>query len=76
MRLFLQMLRECMQTKIEKKKGGYRYTNSLKLFATYLYMIGGRMLYETLSANLPLPSLSIMSRTINNNDDPIIEGTC
>ncbi|XP_077255609.1 uncharacterized protein LOC143893763 [Temnothorax americanus] len=57
-----------------KKKGGQRYDDTLKLFATYLFVIGGRMLYETLSANLPLPSLSTVSRTLDNSGCLIIEG--
>lgn len=56
------------------KKKGARYDNTLKLFASYLYIIGGKMLYETLCTNLPLPSLSTVSRTLDDSSAIIIEG--
>lgn len=52
----------------------HKYNDNLKLFATYLYLIGGKLLYETLSSNLSLPSLSVVSRTIKKAVPPIIEG--
>lgn len=48
----------------------------MKLFATYLFIIGGRILYDTLAANLPLPSISTVSRMINSQADSLIEGRC
>lgn len=71
---FLRKLMNTALTNTNKKKGGQRYNDTLKLFATYLFVIGGRMLYETLSANLPLPSLSTISRTLDNSGCLIIEG--
>lgn len=58
----------------EINPGGYRYDDTLKKFASYIYMIGGRMTYETLSANLPLPSLSSISRYVLKKGPIIIEG--
>ena len=73
---FLKKLHESAIVNSNRKKSGNRYDNALKLFATYLYTIGGRMLYETLYANLPLPSLTTVSRTINKYNYFIREGQC
>lgn len=35
---------------------GNRYEEDLRNFATYIYLVCGRSCYETLSANLPIPS--------------------
>lgn len=53
---------------------GRRYDESTKLFATYLFMVERQMLYEILEANLPLPSLSIVSRTRSRIGDCVVEG--
>jgi len=44
----------------QKKNHGQRYSEDLKLFAIYLFIVGGRMIYEFLEANLPnsIPSIS------------------
>lgn len=70
---FLKSLVDIADKNTGKKKGA-RYDDTLKLFATYLYIIGGRMLYETLCTNLPLPSLSTVSRTLDDSSAIIIEG--
>lgn len=51
-----------------------RYDKDLKLFATYLYIVGGKLTYQTLAANLSLPSVSIVSRQLKKAVPPIIEG--
>lgn len=61
---FLTKLLESSHRKCDNKKSGNRYDETLKLFGTYLFTIGGKMLYETLYAKLPIPSLSTISRTI------------
>lgn len=73
---YLSMLVRCAEAKAKYKNNGFRYENSLKLIATYFFIIGGRILYETLAANLPLPSVSTISRTINACSSSLIEGTC
>lgn len=72
----LPLLVRCAKAKSEYKKGGFRYESVLKLFATYIFIIGGRILYETLAANLPFPSVSTISRTINAYAASLVEGTC
>lgn len=73
---FLQILHSTAQKNSKFKNKGQRYSESLKLFASYLFMIGGRKCYETLQGNLKdsLPSLSSVQRTMASSSDAIIEG--
>lgn len=41
-----------------RKKPGFRHSDTLKMFAAYIKMLGGTLLYETLHANLPFSLLS------------------
>ena len=66
----------CAVKNSNNKKNGSTYDEPIKHFASYLFMLGGRMLYETLYANLPLPSLSSISRYINLSPCIIAEGNC
>lgn len=52
------------------------YEEPLKLFCVYLFITGGRLLYETLQANLKniLPSLSSIMPLVNE-ESKIIEGS-
>lgn len=46
-----------------------KYDYSLKSFCTYLYIVGGKLLYETLYTNLKdsIPSLTTIKRTLKKN---------
>lgn len=59
-----------------KTKNGHiaKYDARLKQFATYLYVIGGKLTYETLAANLSLPSVATVKKEIQSSNGPIIEG--
>lgn len=59
-----------------RKKGGHRYDDVDKLFASYLRMIIGPMAYETLYRNLEgaLPSLSSANRYIRASNCHVTEG--
>jgi len=72
----LSMLVRCAEAKAKYKKNGFRYENSLKLIATYIFIVGGRILYDTLAANLPLPSVSTICCTINAYSGSFVEGAC
>lgn len=73
----LQMILQSLHDNSEaKSKEGYRYQHNLKMISSYLYLIGGKTLYETLSANLPLPSPATIHRFINTSAPKIIEGAC
>lgn len=54
---------------------GNRFKTSLKLFCLYLYLIGGRLMYETLYSNFSnsLPSISTLKRTLLDSSR-ILEG--
>lgn len=59
---FLSMLVRCAEAKTDYKKGRFSYENVLKQFSAYIFIVDGRILYETLAANLPLPSVSTVCR--------------
>lgn len=51
----LKMLIETAQRNSERDPKGYRYSESIRYFATYVYILCGKACYETLSENLPIP---------------------
>lgn len=57
-------------------KGGYRFDEEVKSYASYLRMLAGPLAYETLQKNLPLalPSLSSTNRFVGRTHHNIIEG--
>lgn len=73
---FLHMLTSAANQNSKTKKGGYRYENNIKKYATCIRMIAGPLAYETLQKNLPysLPSLSSTNRYIQKTNCRIIEG--
>lgn len=40
----------------EKNPNGFRYNEIIRSFSTYIYLHCGKACYETLCANLPIPS--------------------
>lgn len=59
-----------------KEKHGYRHNDTIKMFAAYLRILGGKLLYETMHANLStsIPSPSIISSYIADKGAKITEG--
>lgn len=57
-----------------RHKNGIRYDESLKKFATFLFVTGGRFLYETLALNLPIPSPRTVTRCLEKEQTIISEG--
>lgn len=57
-------------------KNGYRYDETVKKFMAYIKMLGGKFLYETLHANLPMciPSPSRIDKYISDKRPRITEG--
>jgi len=49
----------------------------VKKFSVYLFIIGGRLLYETLYCNMKnvLPSITTIFRYMDQTQDKIVEGT-
>lgn len=52
------------QNNSKKHKNHAVYSNVLKDFATYIYLMGGKCCYETLQANLSLPSTKTIRKGI------------
>lgn len=65
----LKVLQDTAEQNARVKKFGNRFSESLKLFSLYLFIIGGRLTYETIYGNLKsyLPSLATVERTLNNS---------
>lgn len=51
----LNMLINTAKVNSDKEPKGSRYHETIRYFATYIYIMCGKACYETLSANLPLP---------------------
>lgn len=63
----IKILRDTSLNNTQRGKNKKVYRNTLKEFCTYLYIIGGKLIYETLQANLKdsIPSLATVKRTIH-----------
>lgn len=63
-RTLLTYLAKAAELNSKRSKCGHRYDPKLKLFCTFLYIIGGRHHYETLRANMPdsMPSITTVFR--------------
>lgn len=74
--VMLQTFVNSADRNVDRKKPGYRFDSLTKMFSAYIFMIAGRLAYETLNANLPLsmPSTSTVSRFLTDNGPKIIEG--
>lgn len=60
---FLDCLRDTAAKNIKYKKHGNKFTEPLKLFSLYIFIVGGRMLHKLLHVDLQNILLSIT--TIN-----------
>jgi len=64
---------------VSNKKSQYhnRFDKKIKKFSVYLFIIGGRLLYETLYCNMKnvLPSITTIFRYMDQTQDKIVEGT-
>lgn len=73
---FLRKLNEAADQNANRERGGYRFSDETKQFATYIRIIAGPLAYETLQQNLKcaLPSLVSVNRYIRQANSKIIEG--
>lgn len=76
---FLHALYDTAKINAGKKKGGKRYSqhsDTLKKFAAYLFVLGGRKMYETLHSNLngALPSITSVQRIMSASTSSVTEG--
>lgn len=61
---FSKILREILKTAIQNHKlpkNKAEYSDTIRYFATYIFLLCGRSCYEVLCKNLPLPSISSIS---------------
>lgn len=72
--LILKKLLQSVLQNEEKHSAGIRHEKIVKKFAAYIYMIAGRLSYETLSANLPLSSITSVTRYVCQYRPCIVEG--
>lgn len=74
--IFLKKLLRIADQNATRKKGGYRFDEDIKQFATYFRMLAGPLAYETLQKNLELclPSLSSTNRYMRKQSNNIVEG--
>lgn len=65
---FSRMLKEFIHTAIENgERDCPRYSDTIKWFATYVFLLCGRSCYEVLNHNLPLPSTKTIRKYLPNN---------
>lgn len=76
-RSVLDILINAAERNSNKSKRGFRYEEVIKLFAAYVKMLGGTLLYETIYKNLPscFPSPSSVNKYLKDYGPIIIEGT-
>lgn len=72
----LPLLLDSAKRNSNKVKTAYRHDDTVKLFMSYIRMLGGRLLYDTLHANLPkcIPSPSVVNQYIADKGPKVIEG--
>lgn len=58
----LQEIIHSADTNAEKSPEARRYTENLQNFSRFIYMLCGKLCYEFLSANLPLPAYSTIGQ--------------
>lgn len=58
----MQELVNTMKANTNLAPNSRRYTNTIRWFSTYLYMLGGKKLYEVLSKNFSLPQLPTVGK--------------
>lgn len=73
---FLRKLNDAADRNAKRERGGYRFSDETKQFASYIRIIAGPLAYETLQQNLKcaLPALVSVNRYIRKSNSKIIEG--
>lgn len=72
----LKMLVDATEQNSKRHKNGYRHSEQMKMFSSYIKMIGGKLLYEFIHANMAMtfPSPSTVDRFIQHKKNKVIEG--
>lgn len=63
----LKRLIETAEANSHKHPKQCRYSEEIRYFATYIYLMCGKNCYEVLSANLPLPKANTICKYLNNS---------
>lgn len=73
---FLRKLLDISQKNLQGPCNKHYFDSATKKFAIYVFYVGGRLLYETLYANMPkaLPSITTLNRFVADNRTAIEEG--
>lgn len=69
-RKYSVILRELIKTANQnsnKSKYAYQYNDVVKFFSTYVFLLCGRVCYETLNKNLPIPSTKTICKLVHFN---------
>lgn len=72
----LSLLMNSAKNNASRAKTARRYDDTIKMFMSYIRMLGGSLLYETLHANLPhcIPSPSTVNQYIADKGPRLTEG--
>lgn len=72
----LEKLKVIADMNLSRKKAGYRFDIDVKRLATYIRILGGALLYETIHRNfeLSLPSIDTTNRFIRKMPGQMVEG--
>lgn len=54
---------EAAETNMERHRNGFRYSDTNQYFSTFIYLMCGRSCYDTLSANLPIPTSNTICKS-------------
>ncbi|XP_031623022.1 uncharacterized protein LOC116340587 [Contarinia nasturtii] len=70
----MRALKENARINLNRPESGKRYNTTSKTYAIYLYLMGGKALYESICANLPLPKADTVLKYVEKNKQKICEG--
>lgn len=70
----MSLLVKTAKANFAKSNNRQKYDRDLFLFSVYSFLVGGNSCYQTLQANLPMPSVSSIYKHIGKNKTTIVEG--
>lgn len=73
---FLKDMITCFRTNWNRLQQGFRYTDNIRLFCSYVRILSGKLAFETFKANtfVAVPSLRSIDRYIYKERSKIVEG--
>ncbi|KAJ8676885.1 hypothetical protein QAD02_012672 [Eretmocerus hayati] len=70
---FISAMLQSLENNSKVNKENRRYEKTLQMLAAYIYMLGGRCLYEFMAGNFPVPSVRTVESYVQESP-PIYEG--